>query len=198
MGYYKNLQIAAMEAGVWRKPSQQTGVAFRGKHGFLSNFFPAVVYGYPTVEHAYQAAKTTDPAERQRIRSARTPAQAKKLGRQVTLRPDWTDEFKLEVMETLLRKKFAIPMMHKALQATGDAHLCETNFWHDNFWGNCQCRKCDGISGQNHLGRLLMKIRAEYPLSPKSGNNWSYNSPEFRDKCKAVVNNLRNNCDELK
>lgn len=168
-------------------------VTFRGKYRFLSNFFPAIVYGYPTVEHAYQAAKTTDKAERERIRSARTPAQAKKLGRQLELRPDWTDDFKLEVMETLLCKKFGIPMLHKALQKTGDMYLCETNHWCDNFWGDCQCRQCENIEGHNHLGKLLMKIRAEYPLDPKSGNNWSYNRPAFREMLISVIAGMRKN-----
>ena len=166
---------------------------FRGKYSFLSNFSPAVVYGYPTVEHAYQAAKTTNKAERTGIRQARTPALAKKMGRQLDIREGW-DEMKLEVMETLLRKKFAIPMLHKALAETGDMHLCEINYWHDNFWGDCGCQKCQNIEGQNHLGKLLMKIRSDYPedgifdlLSSKSRNNWSYNSPEFVNRCKEVI-----------
>ena len=37
---------------------------FSGKYAFLSNFFPAEVVlegeKYPTVEHAFQAAKTTN------------------------------------------------------------------------------------------------------------------------------------------
>ncbi len=39
-------------------------VSFRGKNGFLSNFaYSPIVYDgetYPTVEHAFQAAKTFD------------------------------------------------------------------------------------------------------------------------------------------
>ena len=166
-------------------------ITFRGKYLFLSNFFPTVVYGYPTLEHAYQAAKTTDKDKRLEIRRAKTPVAAKKMGRLLELRLDWTTEFKLEVMETLLKRKFSIPMLHKVLAKTGDMYLCETNYWCDNFWGDCQCQKCQSIEGQNHLGKLLMKIRAEYPLSPQSSNNWSYNNPEFRDKCTAVVHEMR-------
>lgn len=33
--------------------------------------------------------------------------------------------------------------------------------WHDNFWGNCTCVKCENIEGQNWLGKLLMKVRDE-------------------------------------
>jgi predicted NAD-dependent protein-ADP-ribosyltransferase YbiA (DUF1768 family) len=39
--------------------------SFKGKYGFLSNFMDAKVMldgmEYPSVENAYQAAKTTDP-----------------------------------------------------------------------------------------------------------------------------------------
>ena len=61
--------------------------SFSGAYGFLSNFHPSVVaFGdadYPTVEHAFQAAKTLAGEERERIRSAATPGAAKRLGRRV-------------------------------------------------------------------------------------------------------------------
>ena len=44
---------------------------FQGRYRFLSNFWPATVefegMTYPTVEHAYQSAKTLDMGERRRI-----------------------------------------------------------------------------------------------------------------------------------
>jgi len=43
---------------------------------------------------------------------------------------------------------------------TGSQELVEGNVWHDNFWGNCTCSKCPE-PGENHLGKLLMKIRSE-------------------------------------
>jgi predicted NAD-dependent protein-ADP-ribosyltransferase YbiA (DUF1768 family) len=42
--------------------------SFTGEYRFLSNFYPCVVHldeeVYPSVEHAYQAAKTVNPEER--------------------------------------------------------------------------------------------------------------------------------------
>jgi predicted NAD-dependent protein-ADP-ribosyltransferase YbiA (DUF1768 family) len=58
-------------------------------------------------------------------------------------------------MRDLLRQKFAHPELRRLLLATGDAELVEGNTWGDRFWGVCAGR------GQNHLGRLLMAIRAE-------------------------------------
>lgn len=142
---------------------------FRNEYYFLSNFYPSVVYGYPTVEHAYQAAKTTDPAERAKIKAAKTPGDAKRLGRCVQLRRDWT-AIREQVMETLLRRKFQSPALREALLATEEKELVETNSWHDLYWGTCNCSHCRGTDGRNHLGKLLMKIRDE--LKSKDVSSW--------------------------
>lgn len=141
---------------------------FDGQYAFLSNFYdsPLPTSGgtviFPTVEHYFQAMKTENPEERERIRLAATPGKAKRLGRTVNLRADW-EEIKLNVMKYALIKKFNNnPELRNLLLETGDAELIEGNYWHDNFWGNCSCEKCKNIKGQNHLGQLLMEIRAEY------------------------------------
>lgn len=131
-------------------------------HTVFSNFSPAsVVFDgveYPTVEHAYQAAKTTDVGDRLWVRAAERPGDAKRRGRRVILRSDW-DAVKIEVMRDLLRQKFAVPERRAALMETGDEPLVEGNTWHDEFWGVCSCPQHG--QGQNWLGRLLMEIRAE-------------------------------------
>lgn len=138
---------------------------FQGDYYFLSNFAPAPVeldgVRYPTVEHAYQAAKTLDPEERENIRQASTPALAKKLGRKVTKRPAWPD-LKVDLMRELVRQKFAgQPDLKKRLLATDQAELVEGNTWHDNFWGDCRCARCASSPGQNWLGRILMDVRRQ-------------------------------------
>ncbi|MFX0064680.1 MAG: NADAR family protein [Candidatus Hermodarchaeota archaeon] len=133
---------------------------FRGQYSFLSNFFPSSIeidgVVYSTVEHYYQAMKTQDKAERERIISATSPKQAKSYGRQCTLRSDW-DSIRLEVMERALRVKFQDKELRKKLLATEDKILEEGNTWGDTFWGvNSKTEK-----GKNHLGKLLMKIRED-------------------------------------
>lgn len=139
-------------------PSENEVSFFRGAYRFLSNFHTATVefegQTYRSVEHAFQAAKTSDPKERKRIREADTPGLAKALGRRATLRPDW-EKVKLDVMLDLLRKKFGHPHLADLLLDTDDLHLVEGNTWNDRFWG-----AVDG-KGHNHLGRLLMKVRDE-------------------------------------
>lgn len=132
---------------------------FTGKYIFLSNFhFPCYVYFegryYKSSEHAFQAAKTLDEVERDRIAQSPTPYKAKRLGRKVKLRNDW-DQVKLDVMEKILRNKFTDKNLKHALLETGDAELIEGNTWGDTYWGVCRGK------GQNHLGKLLMKIRDE-------------------------------------
>ena len=135
---------------------------FRDKHAFLSNFHPSVVgldgLLYPTVEHAYQAAKTLEPGLRSAIRMAGTPGYAKRLGQKILLREDWED-VKVEVMLDLLRKKFSHDDFATRLLATGDATLIEGNDWGDVFWG--MTGYPPKRVGQNYLGRLLMQVRGE-------------------------------------
>ena len=132
---------------------------FIGEYRFLSNFAPSPIevdgLEYATVEHAFQALKTENPTEREIVRAARTPGQAKKLGRRVTLRADW-DTARIRVMKMLLEKKFANKVLRAELLATGEAELVEGNYWNDTFWGVCRGR------GANNLGKLLMEVRASF------------------------------------
>lgn len=133
-------------------------LGFTDDYRFMSNFVPVWVVldgaAYRSVEHAYQAAKTIYPDQRVQVACAPTAGKAKRLGQQLTIRDDWED-VKLGVMEALLRQKFANDPFKSGLLATEDAYIEETNTWGDIFWG-----VCNGI-GENHLGQLLMKLRAE-------------------------------------
>lgn len=133
-------------------------VEFKGRNRFLSNFYlhPIIYEGvlYQSLEHAYQAAKTINPIQRAHVLAAKNCATAKKLGKIITLRQGWND-MKLGVMEELLRQKFSDPTLRTMLIQTGDQHLEEGNYWHDEFWGTYHGK------GENHLGKLLMMIRDE-------------------------------------
>lgn len=137
---------------------------FWGYYWFLSNFYVVedmvVLDGvsYRSVEHAYQAAKTLDAEERNEIRLAAKPGTAKKLGRSVSLRPDWED-VKMDIMRELLHQKFSNEERRERLKATTPHELVEQNSWHDNFWGRCSCIDCMWRPRYNNLGKLLMEIR---------------------------------------
>lgn len=138
---------------------------FDGKYRFLSNFYYSPItlndITYPTVEHAFQAYKTLNINKRKQISKLRTPGEAKRAGRRVKLREDW-EERKITIMYNFVKKKFSNhPHLRGMLLATGDALLIESNWWHDNFWGNCYCDKCRDNLGKNNLGKILMQIRDE-------------------------------------
>lgn len=131
---------------------------FKGDFGFLSNFYEASIWvdgeRYPSVEHAYQAAKGGDQSTIKTIREAKTPAMAKRLGQSCQLSADW-DARKVSVMRKLVTEKFKNPLLRSLLLATEDVELVEGNTWNDTTWGICRGK------GQNLLGKILMDVRDE-------------------------------------
>ena len=146
---------------------------FAGEYRFLSNFYksPLEFEGdtYPTLEHAFQAAKTSDAEERATLRANANPVIAKRKGRRVTLRADW-ETAKQGIMRDLLHLKFANADLRERLLQTGNEELVEGNRWHDKYWGRCLCAKCDG-QGQNVLGTLLMQVRQELQQAIQQSSN---------------------------
>jgi len=136
---------------------------FQKEYRFLSNFWPCyILYQdlvYPSAEHAYQSAKVDDIEIKSAIRDCATPADAKDYfdTHEVKRSVGWTVEKKLRIMEEILVIKFSgkDPWLTRALLDTGDAELIEGNNWNDTFWGVYD------NTGENHLGRLLMKVRAD-------------------------------------
>lgn len=133
---------------------------------FLSNFYSPcrVVYdgwSYRTVEHAYQSAKSSDLDVRAQIQQAWSPAQAKKLGRQVTLPDNW-DSIKLAIMYACLESKFDDQELRVKLLETYPNKLIEGNNWGDTYWGMIPSdSNSDGWEGENWLGKLLMLLRSQ-------------------------------------
>lgn len=133
-----------------------------GPHGFLSNYyrwwFVLDCRRWETVEHYYQAAKFHHrPELGERIRLLPDGDAAKSFAgqREPLWSPDW-GEIRLGIMQGALRAKFGRSALRTAaLLATGDAWLAEASPY-DDYWG----LGLEG-NGNNHLGRLLMELRAE-------------------------------------
>jgi len=157
--------------------NMQRIVQFAYEYDFLSNFYTATVHldglAYASVEHAYQAAKTLIPEKRLIFtldNPSLTARQAKKIGQSLKLRDDW-EKVKVPIMRELLFDKFSNGDLKTKLFSTGDAYLEEGNWWHDIFWGVCHhkmegktCREPEHKAyGGNHLGYLLMDVRAYHP-----------------------------------
>lgn len=108
---------------------------------------------YANSEAAFQAAKCTSDADKIQFTKL-NPTLAKRLGRRVKLCEYW-EAIKTQVMEEVVRAKFAQNAeLTDKLLATGDAYLEEGTTW-DRIWGVIR-----GV-GENRLGIILMKVRAE-------------------------------------
>lgn len=138
-----------------------------GKWWFLSPYaeFPikmevdGKLYTFPTVEHYYQAMKFYAPDKRfNAILNLKNPNDARLITKtpeyKINRRLDF-DKNKFDIMEKGLRAKFTQnPQAAELLKATGNTVLIKS----------CNvCYKCGfGIgSGQNRMGKFLMKIREE-------------------------------------
>ena len=133
---------------------------FKKEYAFLSNFYLCKIKilsrVFPSVEHAYQACKWNDIEWIETCENPDIPpGLIKKESHTIPLREDW-DNVKLSFMEKILRAKFSDPELMRKLRMTGKQELQEGNWWGDTFWGVDYYQ-----GGQNHLGKLLMKIRDE-------------------------------------
>ena len=139
--------------------------SFSDKYAFMSNFSYSPMefedITVPTAEHAFQMMKTTDQNMRKFVAMAPTASQAKSRGRGVKIRGDW-EQIKFDIMYRIQLAKYKQnPHLLASLLATGNAELEEGNWWHDNTWGNCKCKRCRDIEGHNMLGNILMKVRKQ-------------------------------------
>ena len=146
---------------------------FRGAYAFLSNFYDAPVtylgVTYANNEAAFQAQKCTDNTVKAMFAKL-NPSEAKRLGRNVQLRPDW-ETVKYDIMYEVCKAKFEQnDDLREMLLETGDAYLEEGNTWNDRCWGTCR-----GV-GENHLGKILMRVREELQTA-------AFDAESVRDAC---------------
>ena len=139
---------------------------FFGAFRFLSNFYILEngvcldeIY-YPSVEHAYQAAKWPYNMREQFL--GVTAGKAKKLGRAVQTDVKWS-KMKVTIMFELCRQKFINnPKLKQMLFMTEGCVLEERNNWNDTFWGTNEKGE-----GENTLGKILMNIRHDLKMVDK-------------------------------
>lgn len=134
---------------------------FIDEYRWLSNFQSVQIKYegkvYPSVEHAYISAKSDDDGWKQLCASSKYRAgDLKQVSKDIELREDWED-VKVFIMYDLLKLKFTQQPFKNKLLDTGDIELIEGNWWGDEFWGI----NVNTDTGQNILGKLLMKIRRE-------------------------------------
>lgn len=118
---------------------------------------------FPTIEHAYQCQRYTDPKIIEEIRSAHSPVLAWEISskyKHVQIPQFKSEEYKLKIMKMLMKLKAE---QHKdvrqALIDSGDLKIIKHIVTYppgDGFWDDGE----DG-TGLNHMGRMWMEIREE-------------------------------------
>lgn len=130
---------------------------FTGHYEFLTTTHKCkFVWGgieWPTVEHAFQAAKSENELDHIRISKLETAEEAIALGNKLKCRPDW-DTMKDWLMYTILMHKFRQnPQLIDELLQTDYMTLLNINDKGDAYWG------VSNGAGLNKLGKALMQLR---------------------------------------
>lgn len=114
---------------------------------------------FATAEHAFQYRKfqDSDPRWASKIRQAKSPVEAKRLGwERIIDRQEW-DAMRRDVMTEIVRAKTAQHAdVYNALLATGDKAIVLKDTGKDKYWGAGRDDK-----GHNNLGKIWMFIRTE-------------------------------------
>lgn len=151
---------------------------FRGDYFFLSNYNQHEAFRwrnnyFTSGEQAFAFAKTFYPTsgnEREADRlaidiiAAKTPGEAKKLGRKAPLDLSlWDGGHKVQIMREIVHAKFrGVTGYGGKLINTGAMMLVEGNDWGDKFWGRCLDKSTGQMVGLNTLGVILMEERGRW------------------------------------
>lgn len=163
---------------------------FVKEHAYLSTHYPITITleefpgrVFPTATNAYWALIYPDMANelsysegadaRERLRTLNAnEANACGLRRSnENFRKDHSfalsPQGKVMIMARVTKEKFdQHPNFRELLLSTGDGWLIYTNTWEDRFWG-VTVDENSMSHGDNHLGRILMKLRSNYRESAK-------------------------------
>jgi len=155
-------------------------IEFKGDKKFLSNMFPCeIIFDsnegfdipgisptgllYRSSEHLYQALKSNNILWHNLLLDKK-PEETKTLARKrlktlmanekdnFLIREDW-HEIKVSIMELVLTLKFKQNQELLILLKKYSGNIEERNCWNDRFWGTVHG------TGENNLGKLLMKVK---------------------------------------
>jgi hypothetical protein len=133
---------------------------FKGEFRWLSNFseVPVILGGvkYPSVEHAYQSAKSEVESWKEFCAETPEAGKVKNASKGISVISTWK-RINLEIMKDLLIQKYNQEPYKSKLIATGKEEIQEGNLWGDDFWGI----DLKTGTGKNILGQMIMEIRDE-------------------------------------
>tara|TARA_Y100000590_G_scaffold237999_1_gene267780 strand:+ start:271 stop:930 length:660 start_codon:yes stop_codon:yes gene_type:complete len=145
---------------------RKTKEAFGGLSNMAAGFELSInEVAIRTSEAIYQACRYPHmPEIQEKIIEQRSPMAAKMVGKPFRdkTRDDW-DDVRVHVMEWCLKVKLAQNFISfgSLLEKTYNKKIVEDSH-KDDFWGAISDKDGKILTGQNYLGRLLMKLRKSY------------------------------------
>jgi ribA/ribD-fused uncharacterized protein len=144
------------------------------------------ILSYPSVEHAFQAAKTDDVEIRKTFMNI-SAAQARSAGTNINPKRNNWENLKFQIMYKLNWQKFSSNTALKSkLLNTGehiiiDGHNTQPN---DTVWGVAFQKTTDypdGVwTGENNLGLILMQIRSELRSGKTEPGTYTANNKVYK------------------
>ena len=135
---------------------------FDRDYAFLNNYWSCPVsydqMSFLNVGQAFTASRTNDRKERVRIAQIGTAREVMVYANLLKIRSLQED---LIIMEELLQQKFQYPILREGLSKTGTEELIDGRDWISNPYDLVWSYDLKRCKGDNHLGKLLMKIRSE-------------------------------------
>ena len=133
---------------------------FRDGFQFLSPFVKESIeidgVHYPTIIGAYYA--TLDKECATMFREMTSPAEVQAVAMETGVCRD--DEHAFQTMKRILEIRYSNEKRKSQLLGTKGLEIVQSNHSHENSWGSCWCRECEG-KGMNRYGKMLMEIRDE-------------------------------------
>ncbi len=141
-------------------------VGFDGLYSFLSLSYPCPIeyngIEYSSALHAYEASRIL-PEYRLGVAEILNAWEAQRWARTKPRIMSWPDH-RIRVMTEINQCKFQEhPYFMKCLLSTGDAELLNEGNGYGRYWG------LEHGVGENHLGRILMRLRSSWlkPAPPE-------------------------------
>ena len=154
------LTVKCLECAQKKQREEGRITNFRDGFMFLSPFVeePIIIEGkcYHTIIGAYYG--TLYPEHEGMFLEMKSPSEVQGVAMNMGLCRD--DEYAFQTMKKVLRIRYAEGKQRERLIGTKGLDITQLNYSHENRWGSCWCKNCEG-KGENHYGKILMEIRDE-------------------------------------
>ena len=138
---------------------------FKEKYSFLSIYYPTEIeyegikYNCPI--NAFLAQQVSSQIQKKQIAKS-APSRSTIMVINSEEKVNLTTEQQLEIMYNICKIKFSDENLKQSLLSTKNEELVDETDWNNKFWG------VTNGEGENHIGKILMKIRDELSVKDES------------------------------